>query len=118
VHTRLALYQRLAGVVSPEEAVALEAELRDRFGPLPPEAANLLLVVRLKALARAAGVESVKAQGGQVLLQWPPGLHPDRSRLPPTPGLRAGTGQVKLGLAAGWPRLLEETLMRLGAPSL
>ncbi len=96
----------------------MEAELRDRFGPLPPETANLLFVVRLKAQARAAGVESVKAEGGQVLLQWPPGQRLDRSHLPPIPGLKVGTSQVRLGLAAGWPQLLEDTLTKLGTPSL
>ncbi len=118
VHTRLALYQRLAGILSPGEVAGMEAELRDRFGPLPPEAANLLFVVRLKALARAAGVESVKAEGGQVLLQWPPGQRLDHSNLPTIPGLKAGTSQVRLGLAAGWPQVLEDTLTKLGTPSL
>jgi transcription-repair coupling factor (superfamily II helicase) len=118
VHTRLALYQRLASIVSPEEVAGVEAELSDRFGPLPPEAANLLFIVRLKALARGVRVESVKAEGGQVLLQWPHGQRVDRSRLPPTPGVKAGTSQVRLGLTPGWPRRLEETLRKLGTPSL
>ncbi len=117
VHIRLALYQRLASVRTPEEIAGVEAELKDRFGPLPPEAANLLLVVRLKALAWGAGVESVRAENGQVLLQWPRGQRVDHSRLPPAPGVKVGTSQVRLDLTPDWPQVLQETLLKLGNPS-
>ena len=37
------------------------AELIDRFGPLPEEVENLLQVIAIKRLCRAAGVEKVDA---------------------------------------------------------
>jgi transcription-repair coupling factor (superfamily II helicase) len=117
VHTRLALYQRLTGVPSLQDVEGMATELRDRFGPPPQKAANLLLVVRLRALARLAGVESIKADDAQVLLQWLPGLMVDRSRLTPSPGVRVGTSQVRISLSRDWLRLLEETLMKLNAPN-
>jgi transcription-repair coupling factor (superfamily II helicase) len=117
VHTRLALYQRLAGVLSLQDIEVMAMELRDRFGPPPQEAANLLLVVRLRTLARQAGVESIKAHDGQVLLQWLPGLKVDRSRLASSPGVKVGTSQVRLSTSKGWLWLLEETLVKLSSPS-
>ncbi|MFT3905723.1 MAG: transcription-repair coupling factor [Steroidobacteraceae bacterium] len=55
VHLRLSLYQRIAAsdVAALDE---LHAELVDRFGSLPPQAANLLQLSRLRIAARALGV--------------------------------------------------------------
>ena len=38
----------------------MAGELRDRFGPLPDSAANMLKIVELKARAAAAGIERVE----------------------------------------------------------
>ena len=58
---RMGLYRRLAYVGSRAEIEAFAVELIDRFGPLPEETANLLEVVAVKILCRAAGVEKVEA---------------------------------------------------------
>jgi transcription-repair coupling factor (superfamily II helicase) len=58
---RLGLYRRLAGLDTSEQIDAFAAELFDRFGALPSEVEQLLKVVRLKQLCRAAGVEKVDA---------------------------------------------------------
>ena len=58
---RLALYRRIAVVTERAEVDAFAAELVDRFGPLPPEVENLLDVVVIKVLCRAAHVEKVDA---------------------------------------------------------
>ena len=60
--TRLGAYGRLARAIDTEEAVVIGEELRDRFGPTPEPVRNLVYAVRVKALARAAGVESVAAR--------------------------------------------------------
>jgi transcription-repair coupling factor (superfamily II helicase) len=58
---RLGLYRRVAQITDPKDVDALAAEIVDRFGPLPPEADNLLKVVALKTLCRAAGLDKIEA---------------------------------------------------------
>jgi transcription-repair coupling factor (superfamily II helicase) len=58
---RLGLYRRIGALDSDAETEAMAAELVDRFGPLPEEVENLLAVVTLKRLCRAAGVEKLEA---------------------------------------------------------
>ena len=70
VHLRLSLYQRIAAA----DAQALEdmqAELIDRFGPLPEQAANLLAIAALRLRARALGIRRLEltAQGGSVAFE-------------------------------------------------
>ena len=43
----------------PQDREALAAELIDRFGPLPPEAGQLLKVVAIKGLCREANVAKI-----------------------------------------------------------
>jgi transcription-repair coupling factor (superfamily II helicase) len=56
---RINLYARLARVRSAAEAEALEDEMSDRFGPIPPPVASLLETTRLSALAADAGVTRI-----------------------------------------------------------
>ncbi|MCP9318460.1 transcription-repair coupling factor [Acetobacter persici] len=67
---RLGLYRRISGLVSDAELEAMEAELVDRFGTLPPEVKNLLDIVDLKRLCRAAGVERLEAGPKGMVLQF------------------------------------------------
>ncbi|MER2508814.1 MAG: transcription-repair coupling factor, partial [Amaricoccus sp.] len=53
---RLGLYRRLSALEKKVEMEGFAAELIDRFGPLPPEVDTLLLVVRIKALCKRAGI--------------------------------------------------------------
>jgi transcription-repair coupling factor (superfamily II helicase) len=57
---RLGLYRRLASIENQEQIDAFAAELIDRFGKLPPEVENLLQVITIKRLCRAAGVDKVE----------------------------------------------------------
>jgi transcription-repair coupling factor (superfamily II helicase) len=57
---RLGLYRRLASIEKEEEIDAFAAELIDRFGKLPPEVENLLQVITIKKLCRAAGVDKIE----------------------------------------------------------
>ncbi len=61
LNIRLGLYRRLALLVDRQEIEAFAAELIDRFGPLPPEVENLLQIVAIKRLCRAAGVSKIDA---------------------------------------------------------
>ena len=56
---RLGLYRRVGTLGNDGEQEALAAELVDRFGKIPVEVENLLAVVAIKRLCRAAGVEKL-----------------------------------------------------------
>jgi transcription-repair coupling factor (superfamily II helicase) len=58
---RLSLYRRLSDLTTKVELEGFAAELIDRFGPLPREVNTLLLVVRIKAMAKRAGIARLDA---------------------------------------------------------
>jgi transcription-repair coupling factor (superfamily II helicase) len=59
LNVRLSLYRRLSDAEKAADREALAAELIDRFGPLPPEADQLLKVVAIKGLCREANVAKI-----------------------------------------------------------
>jgi transcription-repair coupling factor (superfamily II helicase) len=59
---RLGLYRRLSGLSTKVELEGFAAELIDRFGALPREVNTLLLIVRIKAMCKRAGI--AKLDGG------------------------------------------------------
>ena len=58
---RLGLYRRIAKLEDQGEIDSFAAEMIDRFGALPDEVENLLRIVAIKRLCRAAGVEKIDA---------------------------------------------------------
>ena len=56
---RLATYRRVAAVTTLTELAAMQAELIDRFGPIPPEVEHLLALIVLRIRCAALGIESV-----------------------------------------------------------
>jgi transcription-repair coupling factor (superfamily II helicase) len=71
VHVRLGLYKRVAAAATDEEIDELNAEIYDRFGPLPPVAQSLLRIAKLKLAAKTLGVRRLDlgAQGGSLLFE-------------------------------------------------
>jgi transcription-repair coupling factor (superfamily II helicase) len=65
---RLGLYVRMARADEEGEIEALEQELLDRFGPLPPDAEQLMEIARIALLARTAGVARVDAGPAAIAL--------------------------------------------------
>ncbi len=63
---KISLYKRIAQASGEEELAELEAEVRDRFGPLPPPARNLFTLARIKLL--------VKELRGEKLVKSPKGF--------------------------------------------
>jgi transcription-repair coupling factor (superfamily II helicase) len=116
LNLRLALYQRIAAVQASDEAEALEQEMKDRFGPLPGSARNLLWVVRLRLLAAAAGVGAMQTEGGALVVRLLPGREIERGvfnskRLAGVSWV--GQHQVRLdreGLADNWREALVRVL--------
>ncbi|MFL5297284.1 MAG: transcription-repair coupling factor [Phenylobacterium sp.] len=59
LNVRLSLYRRLSDAEKAQDREVLAAEMIDRFGPLPPEAGQLLKVVAIKGLCREANVAKI-----------------------------------------------------------
>ncbi|MEY1555563.1 transcription-repair coupling factor [Yoonia sp. R2331] len=58
---RLGLYRRLSDLTTKVELEGFAAELIDRFGKLPREVNTLMLVVRIKAMCKRAGISHLDA---------------------------------------------------------
>lgn len=56
---RISLYQELDSIDREMDLQAFRSRLLDRFGAIPPEAAELLRIPRLRRLARRLGIEKV-----------------------------------------------------------
>jgi transcription-repair coupling factor (superfamily II helicase) len=70
VHERLTLYKRLANAESNDEVQALQEELIDRFGELPPQAQALLETHRLRIAAKPLGILKVDASPHAIQLHF------------------------------------------------
>ena len=99
---RLAFYQQLAGISRRDRIAPVQAELQDRFGPLPPSVANLLAVTDLRCLGAAAGVEAMT--GGNdgvitVIFRQPVGdaRQPLQNRM--GPGVKVGRRDLEIRTA-------------------
>ncbi|RZF64646.1 DEAD/DEAH box helicase [Sphingomonas populi] len=65
---RLALYVRFARIEEDAALDAFEEELLDRFGPLPPAAAALMLRARIRIAAHALGIARIDAGAAAIAL--------------------------------------------------
>ena len=72
-YARLGLYRRLAGAAGLEEIDELRAEMKDRFGPIPPEAQNLSILMEIKVLLRRAGARRLEVGPGGMSVTFGPG---------------------------------------------
>jgi transcription-repair coupling factor (superfamily II helicase) len=57
---RMEIYHRLGEVHSPEDVEEIAKELKDRFGPLPPQVIWLLSLTRIRILASSLGITLLK----------------------------------------------------------
>ena len=79
LNVRMALYRRLNEMQGRADIDGFAAEMIDRFGPLPAEAANLLAIIEIKLACLAAGVAKLEAgpKGGLVTFQDDRFVNPD-----------------------------------------
>jgi transcription-repair coupling factor (superfamily II helicase) len=70
IDQRMSAYRRLARMVELQQIVDFKSELIDRFGPLPDEAANLLLKIVLKVMAKKAGVSQLDMVNQKMILHF------------------------------------------------
>ena len=67
-HHRIEIYRKLAQATEKPMLDALQRELRDRFGPLPPAVELLLAVGELKILAADKNVTSIEVEADKLKL--------------------------------------------------
>ncbi len=91
---RLGLYRRLSSLSTKVELEGFAAELIDRFGKLPREVNTLMLVVRIKAMCKRAGIAKMDGGPKGATIQF----HNDKFASP------SGAGAVHPGTRRGWPR--------------
>jgi len=115
VRLRLQMYRRLAELGSMAQIDEMEQELADRFGPLPGPARNLMYQLRLKALARDAGVGGIVVENGRLVLRAGGLEYPNRGRLQRALGERAIVGRCKIWLpqGRGWREELVAVLEKM-----
>jgi transcription-repair coupling factor (superfamily II helicase) len=104
VRLRLQIYRRLAELGSMAQIGEMEQELVDRFGPFPSAVHNLMYQLRLKSLARDAGVEVIGVEHGRLVLRSGRGVYPDRDRLKRILGERVTVSRQDIWLPyePGW----------------
>jgi transcription-repair coupling factor (superfamily II helicase) len=110
--TKLDLYRRLARAVAPGDIDELRDELRERFGPLPPEADALLDMGRLRALGASLGVQHVLVRGNEARLSFRQGATPRMA------GLTQALDDVQLAAEVRRTVPLSLRLVRLGGEQI
>ena len=74
---KMQIYRQISRATSVEDVDEAARSLRDRFGPVPEPATNLLCEARLRVLAGEAGVGAIRLLDGRVHLE---ACDPDRMR--------------------------------------
>jgi transcription-repair coupling factor (superfamily II helicase) len=67
---KMEIYKMIASVRDKEELERVYAELLDRFGPLPDEAASLLALAEIRIICRKLAVSSLKERSGLVRIEF------------------------------------------------
>jgi transcription-repair coupling factor (superfamily II helicase) len=67
---RLRLYKRISSLATPQARAELEAELTDRYGPIPPSVSNLLSYGLLKSAAEQLLVQSIERKAEDIWMRF------------------------------------------------
>ncbi|MDR3676050.1 MAG: transcription-repair coupling factor [Acidobacteriota bacterium] len=67
---RLRMYKRISSAATATDRAELEAELADRFGPIPSSVSNLLDYALLKSAAERLLVQTVERKGDEVWIKF------------------------------------------------
>ncbi|MGH7507579.1 MAG: TRCF domain-containing protein, partial [Longimicrobiales bacterium] len=73
---KLHLYRRLSRLDRAPQITALYAEVRDRYGPLPPEVDRLFAGARLRLLGTRLGIERIHVRGDSARVSFGSGAAP------------------------------------------
>jgi len=66
--TRIQAYRKLAALGSQDQLDSLRKDWRDRFGPLPDSATNLLILSEIKIAAGSRKIEQVEVRENKLML--------------------------------------------------
>ncbi len=110
---RVQLYRRLATLRHEAAIDGVGRELADRFGPPPPEVANLLYLLRLRLLVSQAGADGVSIENGQILVALPNADERLRGRNLGVEVRRSRRG-LWLARSTRWESQLELLVRRMG----
>ncbi len=109
---KLDVYRRLTRVDSPTEIDAMEAEVRDRFGPLPPPAKAFFTVAVLRIVGGALGIDGILVRGDEARITF------RQDTAPRLKGLSAAFHGVQFQTDVRRTQPLSLKLMRLGGVEL
>jgi transcription-repair coupling factor (superfamily II helicase) len=109
---KLDVYKRLARYETPQEIEALRAELRDRFGALPPQAEAMLSMALLRVVGGTLGIEGVLVRGEEARITF------RDSAIPRMKGLSAAFHEVQFQAEVRRAHPLSLKLTRLGGAPL
>ena len=70
---RLQMYRKMSAITNLDEAKAIQDELRDRFGPLPPPAFNLIRVLKIRVHLLQGKLRGISKSDSEVLIRLKPG---------------------------------------------
>jgi transcription-repair coupling factor (superfamily II helicase) len=105
---KLDLYRRLSRVRSADDIEELRQEMRDRFGPIPQPASNLLNIAVLRVVGGELGIEGVLVRGSEARVNFRSDVVP-RMR-----GLSEAFHEVQFAAVVGRAHPLSLKLTRLG----
>jgi transcription-repair coupling factor (superfamily II helicase) len=109
---KLDVYRRLTAVTEPEAIAALRAEVRDRFGPLPPAASHFFLSALLRLLGGRIGIETLSVRGDEARITF------RGSAVPSMKGISSAFHEVQFQAEVRRARPLSLKLTRLGGASV
>ena len=110
--SKLDLYKRLARFDTADEIEALQREMRDRFGPLPPTAEAMLSLALLRIVGGTLGIEGILVRGEEARITF------RESALPRMKGLSAAFHEVQFQAEVRRAHPLSLKLTRLGGAQL
>jgi transcription-repair coupling factor (superfamily II helicase) len=109
---KLDLYRRLTRMTDPAAIEALQGEVRDRFGPVPPPAENFFLSALLRVVGGGLGVEGIMVRGDEARVTF------RENTVPRMKGLSAAFHDVQFRAEVRRPHPMSLKLTRLGGAAV
>jgi transcription-repair coupling factor (superfamily II helicase) len=109
---KLDVYRRLTRITDPAEIDALKAEVRDRFGPLPPAAEAFFASATLRIVGGMLGVEGLLVRGNEARVNF------RDDAVPRMKGLSAAFHEVQFQAEVRRAHPLALKLTRLGGAEM
>jgi transcription-repair coupling factor (superfamily II helicase) len=109
---KLDIYRRLTHMTDRADIEALRAEVRDRFGPLPPPAEAFFAVAMLRVLGGMAEMESILVRGNEARITF------REHAVPRMKGIAAAFHEVQFQAEVRRTHPLSLKLTRLGGAEL